>query len=205
MTKVNQNTDINNDVWDDLIRKGMKNALNGLSSMVGSEISVGSMAMEHVPAKDLPEILGSPESLVVGVYITYTGASQGHLLLVHQPEVTYLLLDMLLGKVPRKHRQFTELERSAIGEMGNITGTFFLNAVADELRVLLNPSPPFVLMDMAGAIMDIALAEILAVQDIVFVAKTEFNINNSAISSNFIVLPNPGLLKLLPLAVGAAN
>ena len=92
----------------------------------------------------------------------------------------------------------TDMERSAIGEMGNITGTFFLNAIANELGVLLNPSPPIILMDMAGAILDIALAEILAEGDRVFIASMQYTIKGVEAAGNFIILPNPGLLKLMP-------
>jgi len=198
MAQVNATAGIETDVWDGLIKKGMINALKGLSGMVGEEMAVKSIAIEHIPARDMPDMLGGAENVVVGVYILFDGASHGHILLAHQPEVTYALLDILLGPAPRSHRPLTDMERSAIGEMGNITGTFFLNAVADELGVRLNPSPPIILMDMAGAILDIALAQILEERDRVFVASMEYSIKGATAAGNFIILPNPGLLKLVP-------
>ncbi len=199
MAQVNTFAEIEIDVWDSLIRKGMINALKGLSGMIGEEMTVMSMAIEHIPARSMPDMLGGPENVVVGVYITFNGASHGHLLLAHEPDVTYALLDILLGHAPRNHRPLTDMERSAVGEMGNITGTFFLNAVADELSVLLNPSPPIILMDMAGAVLDIALAQILEERDRVYVARMQYGIKGSSASGNFIILPNPDLLKLQPL------
>lgn len=205
MAQVNATEGIRTDIWDSLIKKGMTNALKGLSSMIGEDMSVTSIAIDHIPAKDMPELLGGPEKVVIGVYILFDGASHGHILLAHQPEVAYAMLDILLGATPRSHRPLTDMERSAIGEMGNITGTFFLNAVADELGVLLNPSPPLILMDMAGAILDIALAEILEERDMVFAASMEYSIKGSAAAGNFIILPNPSLLKLMPAAGGVAG
>ena len=70
--------------------------------------------------------------------------------------------------------------------------------IANELGVLLNPSPPIILMDMAGAILDIALAEILAEGDRVFIASMQYTIKGVEAAGNFIILPNPGLLKLMP-------
>jgi len=198
MAQINATAGINTDVWDGLIKKGMTNALKGLSGMIGEEMAVKSIAIEHIPAKAMPDMLGGPENVVVGVYILFDGASHGHILLAHQPEVAYALLDILLGPAPRSHRPLTDMERSAIGEMGNISGTFFLNAVADGLGVRLNPSPPLILMDMAGAILDIALAQILEERDRVFVACMEYSIKGAAAAGNFIILPNPGLLKLMP-------
>lgn len=193
------------DVWDDLIKKGMSNALKGLSGMIGAEMAVKSITIKHIPARDMPDMLGGPENVVVGVYILFEGASKGHILLAHQPEVAYAMLDILLGTTPRSHRPLTDMERSAIGEMGNITGTFFLNAVADELGVLLNPSPPIILLDMAGAILDIALAEILEEGDMVFAASMEYSIKGMAAAGNFIILPNQSLLKLIPSKGAAAG
>ena len=198
MAQVNAIAGIETDAWDGLIKKGMANALKGLSGMIGEEMTVKSIAIEHIPARDMPDMLGGPENVVIGVYILFDGASHGHILLAHQPEVAYALLDILLGHAPRSHRPLTDMERSAIGEMGNITGTFFLNAIANELGVLLNPSPPIILMDMAGAILDIALAQILEERDRVFAASMEYTIKGAPACGNFIILPNPGLLKLMP-------
>jgi len=198
MAQVNVAAGIETTAWDGLIRKGMANALKGLSGMIGEEMVVKSITVEHILARDMPDMLGGPENVVIGVYILYDGASKGHILLAHQPEVAYSILDILLGAAPRSHRPLTDMERSAIGEMGNITGTFFLNAIANELGVLLNPSPPIILMDMAGAILDIALAQILEEGDRVFVASMKYTIKGVAAAGNFIILPNPGLLKLMP-------
>lgn len=204
MAQVNATAGIRTEVWDGLIKKGMTNALKGLSGMIGEDMTVKSITIEHIPARDMPDLLGGPEKVVIGVYILFDGASHGHILLAHQPEVAYAMLDILLGPTPRSHRPLTDMERSAIGEMGNITGTFFLNAVANELGVLLNPSPPLILMDMAGAILDIALAEILEERDMVFAASMEYSIKGSAAAGNFIILPNPSLLKLTPASGGVA-
>jgi len=198
MAQVNVAAGIETNGWDGLIRKGMANALKGLSGMIGEEMVVKSISVDHILARDMPDMLGGPENVVIGVYILYDGASKGHILLAHQPEVAFAILNILLGAAPRSHRPLTDMERSAIGEMGNITGTFFLNAIANELGVILNPSPPIILMDMAGAILDIALAQILEAGDRVFVASMQYTIKGVAATGNFIILPNPGLLKLMP-------
>jgi chemotaxis protein CheC len=186
-------------IWDQLIKKGMANAITGLSQMVGRDFEISSINIRQVPAKDMPNLLGGPERMVVGVYITFSGASNGHILLAHQPEFAYSILDLLLGNPPGTCKNLDEMSQSALGEMGNVTGTFFLNAIADSLGVLLNPSPPIVLLDMAGAILDIALAEILAERDDVFIAETSFHISDRTIEGKFLIMPNASFMQL-PLA-----
>ena len=187
------------DVWNELVAKGMTNSINGLSQMVGKEFKINSIAIKQVQASEMPFLLGGPDKLVVGIYITFSGASQGHILLAHPPEIAYAILDLLLGNPPGTCKSLDEMEQSALGEMGNVTGTFFLNAVADAAGVILHPSPPVVLLDMAGAILDIALAEILQERDEVFIAETSFGLSDQTIKGNFLIMPNPGFLKL-PMA-----
>jgi chemotaxis protein CheC len=191
-------------IWDQLIKKGMANAISGLSQMVGRDFEISSINIRQVPAKEMPNLLGGPERMVVGVYITFSGASNGHILLAHQPEFAYTILDLLLGNPPGTCKNLDEMSQSALGEMGNVTGTFFLNAIADSLGVLLNPSPPIVLLDMAGAILDIALAEILAERDDVFIAETTFHISDRTIEGKFMIMPNASFMQL-PLAPSGAQ
>ncbi|MGD0854204.1 MAG: chemotaxis protein CheX [Dehalococcoidia bacterium] len=183
-------------IWEDLMKKGMTNSINGLSQMVGREFQINSINIRKVPAKEMPYILGGPEHMVIGVYITFSGASHGHILLAHQPEFAYKVLDMLMGNPMGTTSSLDEMSQSALGEMGNITGTFFLNAVADELGVFLNPSPPIVLLDMAGAILDIALAEILAERDDVFIAETSFGVSDRTVEGTFLIMPNASFMQL---------
>lgn len=186
-------------LWEELMKKGMTNSISGLSQMVGKDFQINSITIRKVPAKDMPYVLGGPEHMVIGVYITFSGASNGHILLAHQPDFAYKVLDMLMGNPPGTTTSLDEMTQSALGEMGNITGTFFLNAVADSLGVFLNPSPPVVLLDMAGAILDIALAEILAERDDVFIAETSFGVADHTVQGTFLIMPNASFMEL-PLA-----
>ena len=183
-------------LWEDLVKKGMTNSIKGLSQMVGRDFEINAIDIRRIPAKEMPYILGGPEHMVVGVYITFSGASQGHILLAHQPEFAYKVLDMLLGNPLGTISSLDEMSQSALGEMGNITGTFFLNAIADELGVFLNPSPPIVLLDMAGAILDIALSEILAERDDVFIVETSFGVTDHTVEGTFLIMPNASFMEL---------
>jgi chemotaxis protein CheC len=183
-------------VWEDLVKKGMANSIKGLSQMVGKEFQINAINIRRVPAKEMPYVLGGPEQMVVGVYITFSGATHGHILMAHQPEFAYKVLDMLMGNPLGTTNSLDEMSQSALGEMGNITGTFFLNAVADSLGVFLNPSPPIVLLDMAGAILDIAIAEILAERDEVFIAETSFGVADRTVEGTFLIMPNASFMEL---------
>jgi chemotaxis protein CheC len=183
-------------IWSNLVIKGITNAMSGLSQMVNQEIKISALSIKQVPAKSMPERLGGPEQPVIGIYLTFSGTANGHLMLVHQTELAYSLVDMLMGNPPGTTTCLEAVEQSALGEMGNVTGTFFLNAIADSLGITLMPSPPLVMCDMAGAVLDVALAEILQQSDDVFVAESEFFTTDRKANGTFLVMPNPDFIRV---------
>jgi chemotaxis protein CheC len=191
--------------WDDLIKKGMTNAVTGLSQMVGRNVDIESINITKIPVKDMADLLGGAENTVIGIYITFSGDSKGHILLAHQPEVAYSILDLLMGDPPGTCKSLDEMTQSALGEMGNITGTFFLNAIADSLGIFLNPSPPIVMQDMTGAVLDIALAEILAERDDMYIAETTFGFEDRSIQGKFIIMPNASFMELPLVHAGGTS
>ena len=90
-----------------------------------------------------------------------------------------------------------ELSISTMGEMGNVMGAYFLSALGDTTGVSLMPSPPTVMMDMAGAVIDAAVADIMADSDDILVVETRFGTTNQQIHGIFLVLPNPKLKEVL--------
>ena len=186
-------------IWDGIVEKGVLNAIKGLSRMVGKDLIINTIEVCRMPASSMPGLFGGPDQLVIGVYLTFTGATNGHILMAHEPSIAFKILDLLMGRKVGTSKSLDEMSKSALGEMGNVTSAYFLNAVADHLQITLHPSPPAVMMDMAGAIMDMALASILQEMDDVFMARTSFGLSDRTIEGNFLIMPNPSFLNL-PLA-----
>ena len=184
-------------VWTWLVSKGIANALSGLSQMVGREITVTSLDLRQVPAKDVTGLLGAPEAIGVGIYLTIHGDATGHLLLMHDPKIAFQLIDLQLGLAPGSTQKLEEIERSVLGEMGNITGSFFLNALADSTNLTLMPSPPAVIVDMVGAIMNVPLTFIMEKQDSALVVKTTFSTDSRQMDGTFMVLPTMDFMQTI--------
>ena len=89
------------------------------------------------------------------------------------------------------------MEASALQEMGNVTGSFFMNAVADNTGLRLMPSPPTVMMDMAGAILDAALAEVMTDREELFVMETVFSTKDREIRGMLLVLPTAEFMDIM--------
>lgn len=183
-------------IWETLIQKGIENAMAGLTQMIQSKIVIESTAISKALAKDIPNILGGPETKVVGIYLTFAGVAKGHIMLIYDPNVALTFLQQMSIEVTDNIEFLDEMQQSALGEIGNIAGAFFLNAIANSLNVSLYPSPPVVLIDMAGAILDLALVEILQESDEVFIVESKFRTSNNINPGRFIIMPNKSFLDL---------
>ncbi len=184
-------------IWTWMVSKGISNSLSGLSEMVGQELKVTSLDLKRYPAKDCAMLLGGPENLVVGIYLTIDGDATGHLMLIHDPKIAFQLIDLQLDLPPGSTHELEEMGRSVLGEMGNITGSFFLNALADASGLNLMPSPPAVMIDMAGAILGIALTKIMQEQDDVLVIRATFGADSQQFDGTFMVLPTSDFMKVI--------
>ena len=115
------------------------------------------------------------------------------MIIIYRPETAYDLIDLLLDQPSGTTTALEEMEISALGEMGNIVGSFFLNALADATGLDLRVSPPEVMMDMAGAILDAVLAEIMLEVDEALVMQTSFGTQDMQIDGTFLCLPSLSL------------
>lgn len=186
-----------------LVLLGSQNAITGLSQMVDQEITMVAVSARQIPVDDVPELFGGRENVAVAVYLAVTGATEGHMFLVYPPKTAMSLVDLLLGEPPGTTQEISELEASALGEMGNIMGSFYLNALSDASGLVLMPSPPAVIMDMAGSILDVALADILQESDDALVVEAVFTAEEHQITGNFLLLPSPAFLKQLSERAGS--
>jgi chemotaxis protein CheC len=178
----------------DLISEGINNAIQGLAQMVGREIQVTDFVVKNVKVKDISNIFGGPEVTLVGVYLQVSGFADGHMIVVYEPGIAFQLIDMLMGQEPGTTIDLSEMEQSVLGEVGNIMGSFFLNVLADGTGTCLQPSPPAVMMDMAGAMLDILLAQILEKGEEAYMAETNFSMSDQKVNGKFVVLPVPTIV-----------
>jgi len=172
---------------------GVNNAVIGLSQMAGQEIKIANMNVKKILVKDIPDLFGGPEALIIAVYLEISGQSNGHMVVVYYPKVAFDLIDLLLGQACGTTKELSDLERSTLGEMGNIMGSFFLNYISDTTGKRYLPSPPAVMMDMAGAVLDAALAHVLASCDSTYIVETVFGTNDRQVSGTFMVIPDPDM------------
>lgn len=175
--------------WTRLARDGSTNAISGLAQMVNQDMVVTALSLEEVSMRNAVGLIGKPEDVVVAIYLLFSGSASGHVVLAFQPETALGLVDMAMGLPPGTTRTLGDMEKSALGEMGNVVGSFFLNALVKNTGNRLMPSPPAVVVDMAGAITQSVMSQVLEKSNNVFVTMLTFATKDREIQGKFVVLP----------------
>jgi chemotaxis protein CheC len=180
-----------------IAKEGLSSAADGLSTMVGTTLSVKDPCVKMVNVKDIPMALGGPENEAVGIYLKAEGDMSGHFMLVIPYNKAMEMVDMLM-EVPRgTTTNLGQIERSALAEVGNITASFFLNAVAAMTGISSRPTPPAVMVDMIGAILDIIVAATGGIGEHVLTFQATFSYADRSVDADFWVIPDPGTLDSL--------
>lgn len=176
---------------------GCQRAGRALSEMTGTSIEAKAAQVRRVPLPSVPDLMGGPEAIVAATYLRITGDVRGHMLLMLPLSDGSNLASMLLGEPIEPSPDFPEMARSALGEVGNITGSFFLSALADATNMDLTPSPPAVVIDMSGAVLDAVLADLAKESEEVLVIDTVFTQSEMQVKAVFLVLPRPSYFDLI--------
>ena len=141
--------------------------------------------------------MGGTDAPGIGIYLSIDGDATGHLLLMHDPRTAFQLVDLQLDLPPGSTQELGEMERCALEDIGNITGTFFLNTLADSANLILMPSPPVVIVDTVRAIMNVPLGFIMEKQEDALVVKATFSTDSRQIDGTFMVLPTMDFMKTI--------
>jgi chemotaxis protein CheC len=175
--------------------EGITRAAAGLSGMLGESVLVVDPRVRLVRLAEIPTLIGGPEMEAVGIYLQVHGDLAGQIMLVVPYAKALELADLLMELPPGTTRQLGPLERSALAEVGNLTGSFFLNAVASRLGRDLRPSPPAVMVDMIGAILDIIVAVSGGLSEHVLMLEGAFHRQSRDVEVTFWVIPDPTALE----------
>lgn len=174
-----------------ILQMAMEHAGRGLSDMVGQKITIKVPQIESLPIGHIPNFASDPEAEMAGVYLLIEGDFTGQVILMLPLAEARYLVDMLLDVPPGTTLDLGEMERSALAEAGNLTTSYFLNEIAARTQISARPSPPAVIIDMLGAIVDVVTTPVASVSNRLVVAQTTFQVSGQTVMAYFWVLPGP--------------
>jgi chemotaxis protein CheC len=143
-------------------KRAVIRASEALSNLVSVRVKVDITRAEVKNVENLVPSL-SREEMVVGVYLLVTGDISGASLLVFPKETAFVLSDLLVKRAPGTTQELTELDKSALKEVGNSISGNYLSVLANVLDVKVIEHAPNFSYDMFGATVSEIIAELARV------------------------------------------
>ena len=190
------------DVLREIGNVGAGNSATALSQLINRRIDMNVPKVSVVPLDEVPDLVGGPETIVVGVFLRVYGKAPSNILFLIPRDSAFALVDTLLGRERGKTTELDAMDESALMEIGNILAGSYLNAFYTFTGMSMLPSIPALAVDMAGAILNVVLVQLGEMGDHALLIETNFVAEDQSISGHFFLVPDPGSLSSIMNAVG---
>jgi chemotaxis protein CheC len=189
------------DVLREIGNIGAGNAATALSSMISRRVDMDVPKVNILEFKDVAELVGGPEAAVVGIYFKVTGDITGSIMFL-MDKMSSKLLSSLLMHTENNAEELSEMEISALQEVGNILAGSYLSSLSALTGLKLMVSVPSLASDMAGAILSVPVILFGQVGDKVMLIETDFFEGTQHVKGNFFLVPDEDSFEILLKSLG---
>ena len=179
-------TELQLDALRELANIGSGTASTALSGMLGRSVDISVPNARALPFAEAVEAAGPAEQPITGIVLGIVGDMNGTVLLLVPPADADALCRML-GVEPDD-----EVALSALGEIGNIVGTSYINALAGMTGMEIEPTPPSTATDMLGALVASVLASQAHAADTALMLDSNLVVEGEDCAVSFLLVPDQG-------------
>ncbi|MDE6663796.1 MAG: chemotaxis protein CheC [Lachnospiraceae bacterium] len=184
------------DILREIGNIGAGNATTALAQMLQCKVDMSVPNVALLEFKDVGEAMGGEEQLMAGIYLGVEGDITGSIMFLLEKQAARFLVSKLMG-MELEGEEFSEMEFSALKEVGNIITGAYLNSLSALTNLVIFPSIPDVTVDMAGAIMSVPAIQFGEVGDKMLLIQNKF-FDDASIDGYFILIPDmPSYGKIL--------
>lgn len=177
------------DVLSELGNIGAGNAATALASMLQCKMDITVPKVRLMEFNEVCGAIGGEEQIVVALDLMVEGDITGSIMFLMDETSAHLLVTKVMGMPASDANSFTEMELSAIKEIGNIITGAYLNSLASLTNMAIVPSVPYLSIDMAGAILSVAAIEFGMIGDKIMMIETQIR-DDQAINGYFLLMPD---------------
>lgn len=178
------------DILREIGNIGAGNATTALSQMINKRIDMGIPKVNVLEFKELAEVLGGAENPIVGILLGVEGQINGMMMFVLEQNSAHNLVNMLMGRDMGGFNDFTEMDLSALSEIGNIISGAYLSSLSSLTNLKIIATIPYMAIDMAGAILSVPAIEFGKVGDRALLIQTDFGGELERVFGYFILIPD---------------
>jgi len=189
--------EIHIDVLKEIGNIGAGNAATSLSQMLSKRIDMNVPEVSLLNYDDIIDSIGGAENVVVGILVGFGGEIDGIILFLLKKEFVHLILNSLMGTELKSFEDISEMEMSALSEIGNIMVSSYVNSISSLTNMKIDITVPSLNIDMSGALLDAVTAEFSEAADKVIFIREKYFCQDETVYSHMLLLPNTTSLKIL--------
>jgi len=179
------------DVLKEIGNIGAGNATTALAQLLNRKVDMKTPKVEVLEFSELPDIIGGAENVVVSIVLTFSGDVDGMMMFLLEQKDAHMLVNLLLGRNLKNFDEFTEMDLSALKEIGNILSGAYLLSLCKLMNTEIIESIPYLAIDMAGAILSVPAIQFGKVADKALLIQSEFGdgLKGDMVSGYFVMIP----------------
>ncbi len=161
---------------------------NGLITMTLDEV-------REIPLEDVCAEFEFGDDLLTMVVLSLEGEVGGEMVLCFDEVNGRELAAGLLSRDVETAPEWTELEKSALMETGNILGCAYMNALTRLIDIELVPTPPYFIQDYGASVLQQALMTQAMTSDQVLICRTCFHREGEELNWSVFFIPTEAMRK----------
>lgn len=190
------------DVLKEVGNIGAGHAATALSKLLDKPVDMLVPKVRLLPFEEVAESVGGSEEVVIAIFLRVEGETPGNLFFILALDSAKKLLRNLVGIELGSDEGYSEMELSALNEIGNILAGSYLTSLADFTNLNMQPTVPSLSIDMAGAILSYGLLQFGQMGDQALLIDTKFLDGNDEIEGHFFLIPDPESFERIFVALG---
>lgn len=193
------------DVIKEIGSIGTGNAATALSQVLKKETKMTLPNVYILGYNEAIEMVGTPEEIVAAVLVKMSGEINGIMLFILKMDFINTVLESVLSMEIKDYMDLTELERSALEEIGNIIISSYVNALSGLTGVTIKLSIPSSAVNMLGGILSVPMVEFGYETDKLMMINGEFIVDGKVLDSHILLMPDIHSLNYLMHKLGVDN
>lgn len=180
------------DVLKEIGNIGAGNATTALATMLNIKVDMSVPNVELLPFDNISSFIGSEEQTVVGILLEIQGDIDGMMMFLFDMKSAHHLVNSLMMRDVHQDENgmadFSEMEMSALNEIGNIVSGSYLSALSGLTGMKMVSSVPALSIDMLGALLSVPAIEFGKYGDKLLMIQSEFG-EDDFVTGYFLLIP----------------
>ena len=180
------------DVLKEIGNIGAGNATTALATMLNIKVDMSVPNVALLPFDNISSFIGSEEQTVVGILLEIQGDIDGMMMFLFDMKSAHHLVNSLMMRDVHQDENgmadFSEMEMSALNEIGNIVSGSYLSALSSLTGMKMVSSVPALSIDMLGALLSVPAIEFGKYGDKLLMIQSEFG-EDDFVTGYFLLIP----------------